>query len=407
MCGISKGIQNTNLGVFLHGSPENIFATLSALVDHYTNHWSADTDIYTLPCPLKLVASFKDAEEMFQNELLRGGGGGADDSVDKMSWPELELKSCLRATPVDFSKSKGGGRLFGKRKAAIRWNEDELTRIQHELAPFHGIRKRIDPVASRATYMMPDLQLGEVNDVLAAAPCGRFVIYSAADGGVESLRLSYVNSSGKINHTNIKNVKRGIRLEKSKTLFRSVTKLVNYYSSQNPELPRMLAQQKGGGQLSGVSWLRPTMNRLQATELLSMAPSGSFVVRSGSSGSSGRPGSKPGSGRGAHGADGGSRNYVMTYVHAGTIHHTFVSELKSGKLAINGADQSFDSIFDLVQYYCSVKKTKDLRCPLRLPRQGEDERHAWLRTGIPKDDALQVLYDQSEGAFVVRTKGQC
>lgn len=92
-------------------------------------------------------------------------------------------------------------------------------------------------------------------------------------------------------------------------------------------------------------------------------------------------------------------------MHAGTIHHTFVAESKSGQLSINGAEQAFDAIFDLVQYYCSVKKTRDLRCPLRLPREGEDERHAWLRTGIPKEDAMQALFGQSEGAFVVRTKG--
>ena len=313
----NAGIQNTAKGVFLHGSPENTFATLSALVEHYTTSWSADRDIYTLPCPLKLVDSFKDAEETFQKELLdQIAVAEDDDNVDTMHWPALKLKSCLRSAPADFSKSKGkGGGLFGRKKTTIRWNEDELTRIQGELAPFHGIRKRIDPVASRAPYMMPDLQLAEVMDVLAAAPCGRFVIYSAEDGGVDALRISYVNSQGVVNHSSIVNVKRGIKLANSTTLFRSVSKLVGYYSSQNPEFPRMLAQQKGGGQLSGVTWLRPTMNRLQATELLAMAPSGTFVVRSGGSSSSSSSSSSSGGGGGkGGGADKrGTRNYVLTY----------------------------------------------------------------------------------------------
>ena len=171
-----KGIQNTAKGVFLHGSPENTFATLSALVDHYTNQWSADTDIYTLPCPLKLVASFKDAEEIFQKELLEQDGGlpggrcAVDDSADKMNWPELQLKSCLRATPVDFSKTKGrGGGLFGgKKKITISWNEDELNRIQLELAPFHGIRKRIDQVASRASK--PNIKYKQFVKSFASSP---------------------------------------------------------------------------------------------------------------------------------------------------------------------------------------------------------------------------------------------
>jgi hypothetical protein len=199
----NAGIQNVDAGVFLHGSRDVMFRTLSLLVDHYANSWSSEVDIYTLPCPLKVVPPFQAAEDQFNQQLLEDAGVGDDEEeegVATMTWPTLKLKSCLRARPASFSKTSkrnGGGRLWPqkKRKQALKCNEEELLEIQRGLEPFHGIRKRIDRDAARAPYTMPDLHPGEVLDVLAAAPVGRFVI-NAADGSLESLQLSFVNIKG-------------------------------------------------------------------------------------------------------------------------------------------------------------------------------------------------------------------
>ena len=81
------------------------------------------------------------------------------------------------------------------------------------------------------------------------------------------------------------------------------------------------------------------------------------MVRASGSGSSSSSGSSAGSGS----AGETNRNYVLTYAHAGGVHHTFLAEHSGGRLSFSKAKQQFDSIFDLVQLYCSMKQTVDIR----------------------------------------------
>jgi hypothetical protein len=373
----NAGIQNTKQGVFVHGCPEATFKTLAMLVDYYVNKWS-DEDIYTLPCRL-LVTSFKAAEEAFFEIEMEDGPA---DSTAALLYA-TETRSILKG-PTDFSRSR---KRKGKQKK-VTWDELELAAIEKDLEPRRGIRKRIDAEAARAAYLMLDLHPVEAMDLLASAAVGKFVIYSGIDGDPNTLRISYVDEKGQTAHTVISNYKRGMKLAGSTTLFRSLSKLVRYFGSANNERPRMLCGFKDD-QLSAATWLHPTMNRMDATEQLSHAPTGSFVVRGSNKAASKKGGVEEG-------------GYALTYKHEGLVHHTQIGRTEAG-VQVAGSTKVFGTVFELVRFYVSCADA-DLRCQLHLPKYGVEVRPAWMRTGMPKDDALQSLHGRSDGAFVVRSR---
>lgn len=165
------------------------------------------------------------------------------------------------------------------------------------------------------------------------------------------------------------------------------------------------------------------MSRAEAVALIEFEPNGSFVVRAN------------------HDEEG---HHVLSYVLNGALHHHAV-ERQGETLCLAESKVSFSSLGDLVGFYATPEgeETRDLKCRLRLRRAGPApaaplapgttalpappaallsggsaqvgsadaasmhallaERPLWLQTSLPKAQALQILVNRDDGAFVVRS----
>jgi hypothetical protein len=129
-------------------------------------------------------------------------------------------------------------------------------------------------------------------------------------------------------------------------------------------------------------------------------------------------------------------SHVISYVLNGGLHHHGIEVKKVGdgdeSIRLTDSKLAFGSLHELVEYYATPEggDAGDLKCRLRLKRGTtgaapvpaaalaqlpppvmEDptasalraERPQWLQTSLPKAQALQVLVNRDDGAFVVRS----
>eukprot|EP00056_Hartaetosiga_gracilis_P012188 m.192669 g.192669 ORF g.192669 m.192669 type:complete len:889 (-) comp13652_c2_seq18:125-2791(-) len=157
-------------------------------------------------------------------------------------------------------------------------------------------------------------------------------------------------------------------------------------------------------ELSQQIWYKGDMNRAEAVSMIEFEPSGTFVVRDNFD-------------------EEEDDHYIVTYVDDGDLKHCGIRPYGDGYAFIGENNFVFDSVLALIEGHATNKACLDgpLSTTLRLPRReapplpssshgairapvgGGTERPVWLRTGMPKAEALAVIQDKGNGSFVVRT----
>jgi hypothetical protein len=94
------------------------------------------------------------------------------------------------------------------------------------------------------------------------------------------------------------------------------------------------------------SWYHAGLSRQDAMHMIEFEPTGSFVVR-----------------------DCDVGGYVITYVHNGRIHHAQCALTDAG-YAITGSEQTFLSMYALIEACTKDNAMGDLKCLLRMPKGG-------------------------------------
>ena len=333
-----------------------------------------------LPCSLRIVEGFDEAERGYDADQV-------EDAPTLTAAPSFDLVPILKVP----SGKKTARRRKGKKK--LTWDEDVLAQLDAELEPFRGIKRRIDAVAESSSFLMLNIDRIAAADLLQSRPIGTFVIYDEEPDVKTALNLSFINQDGNVSHCRIICARtRGIKLEGKRLVFKSISALVGCYTKNNPELPHMLRAPTP--QDKPIAWLKPHLNRIQATEALELEPDGSFLIRGGNSKCRDK------------------RGYVLTYVYEGLVQHSPIERSQKGLKAL-GSNNAFGSVFDLVAFY-TVEKSKDLRCKLVIPTNNRPRVQAeWDKTPqsraepeIDKDEALAVLYGECDGCFVVRPRSK-
>ena len=163
----------------------------------------------------------------------------------------------------------------------------------------------------------------------------------------------------------------------------------------------------GVAPLSQDSWFKPDLDRTTTERLLTGMPDGTFLIRMPSQ-------------------DGA---YCLSYNCEGQVHHMLIDKTADGQLAIRESLERFATLRQLVTFYHAPEQ-QDLLCPLAgtvtlnaptpvnrelysesAPAEETDDMgilgfgsYPWLMLSpYTKEEALQLLFNAPNGAFVVRS----
>eukprot|EP00041_Stephanoeca_diplocostata_P017760 m.365014 g.365014 ORF g.365014 m.365014 type:complete len:961 (-) comp20810_c0_seq1:290-3172(-) len=346
----------------------------------------------TLPDDVCVDAVFFADEHLLAGVNRRSTGGpalsytGATTQHD--AGDAYGMRSPPRESSSDDAPIKAGG---------VKWDEEALDSVKHELDMSRGIYMCVDAAAKEAPYFLGQIFNCEAEDILRNCAIGSFVVYDDKTD-LHCLHLAYVHDGGKIERRGIRYLQQERLIEldgeaKSKTYRPGVRKatlsaLIATCCGRDSPLKAALYM-PAPGEIVGEPWMHPRMTREQATDALEGEVPGTFVVRG-----STRPGNV----------------HVITYIYGGTAHHAPIEATgskKRRKLKLRGSKRSFKTLCELVAFY-TTSTNNDLLATLRVPqdpllRTGLYNRPPWLRPGVPKDVVLSLLNPEVDGSFIIRT----
>jgi hypothetical protein len=357
-----------------------------------------------------------------------------DETLDVKVERSTGVKSNLHATgaPPRLSKSHH-----------IQFDDKNIEDTRNEAHFARGIIGRIDDEAYDRGFYLGDIMKSQANEKLRGAADGSFIVYDSTDD-TDTLNLAFAQD-GKTEHACIVHLPTGIQLDGSKMVFGTLSDLISAFATNNDERPYMLRLGDGSETLdrkkkthkgpynsfndspdySKEVWYHADMSRAEAVAMIEFEPSGTFVVRDNHE--------QPG-------------HFVLSYVKSGKLFHVDVKPCEGG-VQLDGAQSTFTGVKELVSAYLESDQNGEIKCKLRPPKaQQEDlsllqsadpddspaappvpapigeppkrgasqrggnpmrpagnERPPWMQTNVPKAQALQLIADKGDGAFVIRS----
>lgn len=261
---------------------------------------------------------------------------------------------------------------------------------------------RVNPHARNSLYYIGNAPIEHAIDTLKGAEDGAFVV-RYGKSNEQTLWLDYV-ANGQIVHCRILNSLHGLYVDEHHKRFESLSDLIAWYCSGGDKKILLKIQWSSADNTFGsipvgpedhlsAPWYRPDLHVRQLKSLLSHKPNGSFFIRN-------------------HKDVGCFR---LVYVFKGDIMYNKIELTSRGMLRLRGGQSLFCSVAALVAHYCTFPS--HLRCVLKRPQahhpfrgqqplyQAElDSKRAnkWFQFGVNKVQALDLLKNQPNGAFVIR-----
>eukprot|EP00054_Salpingoeca_dolichothecata_P009049 m.51245 g.51245 ORF g.51245 m.51245 type:complete len:1027 (-) comp18133_c0_seq2:129-3209(-) len=316
-----------------------------------------------------------------------------------------------------------------KKKAGIRFDDDAINHTQRETK---GIYKYVD-----STTMDSGLYLGSVGGaeplrLLRGRGNGAMYLHDSPKSS-DALKVTYHDAMGNPMQLSINVVQgpdgEGVQLQGTKAVFKTVGALINYFAGDNEEKPNLFnpsltrqnhrpnqVKQRSARFAEEEEPAKPTVNNDHLNEpwfaghkdesyvlqQVEFEPSGTFMIRETS-----------------------ATSYLLYYCKNG---RNFTNSIPCmhGQYELEGSGRAFSSLVALVEYFYEDPEGY-LECPLRPPkshkRSQQQQQYAsptavepeipgdttgapaplWLLINISKAEALQVIMDKADGAFVVRS----